>query len=1064
LTRLDEVFGRRLTVVVADAGFGKSTLLASWASEVECAWYTVTGRDESLSSLARGVVDAMRAWMPEPPEELVAALVAPAASEREELRRAESIASLLCGALHARLNHDLVIVLDDLHEVGAAAAPARLIESLVRHASASVHVVLASREGPPFPIQRLRGQGHVLEFAGSDLAFTVEEVAALLAASSVGADSGLTSALHEATGGWPAGVRLAIEALRARPAASDPVGSLVRLGAAGGPLYAYLAEEIFAREPPDVRELLRRVAPLERFTTGLCETIGVRRAATTIAHLLERGLFLESRDGWCSLHTLARDFALTTWPLAPEEAAAVHRRAARWLESHGRLEEALRSLAAAADYNELARVLAERGAGMVASGAADSVVRFSDLLPEGLRDASVDQVVGEAHAVRGDPDRAVACFRRAVGDAKLLPPALAWRMAEAYNLRDELADVIRVYEQTRMGAEDTSDEALLLAWTSSAQMRRGDIEAAGTLAGRALDAATACGDDRALAAAHTAFASAAQAAGDARGSETHLRRALDAAERAGDILQLARIRNNRGSRLLDEGSYREAIEELEICMGLAELAGLPSLLALSLMNRGLCHWCLGRLDEARSDYEAAIALYRPTETDEIAYALIGRGDVYRERGDLALARAAYEEGLAVAERSGDRQALVPGLYQLAKVLVDEEPEEAARLAERAVAYGWPDWAWALNAAGWIALARGDRERAADAAEEAATVARARKDRFGLAESLELKTSSAPEPTQETHCLEEALAIWRELGNPVHEATAELALARLATGPEAQRLASRAERRLRSLGVRVSPTVAAGLLRMVAQGTDAPVAIETLGGFRVLRAGEPVGLAEWQSKKARDLLKILVARRGRPTPRELLMEALWGDDDPRRLANRLSVALATLRAVLDPERAFDSERFVTADKAAVRLVLPNVLVDVEEFLHDADAGLALRREGKADEAGARLAAAEAAYAGDFLEEDAYADWAVPLREEARAAYVAVTRARAEDAAAAGDRDAAARSFLRVLEHDRYDEHAHLGLVSTLERAGRHGEARRSYRAYVARMREIGVEAAAFPSSL
>jgi Tfp pilus assembly protein PilF len=67
-------------------------------------------------------------------------------------------------------------------------------------------------------------------------------------------------------------------------------------------------------------------------------------------------------------------------------------------------------------------------------------------------------------------------------------------------------------------------------------------------------------------------------------------------------------------------------------------------------------------------------------------------------------------------------------------------------------------------------------------------------------------------------------------------------------------------------------------------------------------------------------------------------------------------------------------------------------------------------------------------------------------------------------AAADHDAAARSFLRVLEHDHYDEHAHLGLVVTLDRAGRHGEARRSYRADVARMREIGVESVAFPSSL
>ena len=98
-----------------------------------------------------------------------------------------------------------------------------------------------------------------------------------------------------------------------------------------------------------------------------------------------------------------------------------------------------------------------------------------------------------------------------------------------------------------------------------------------------------------------------------------------------------------------------------------------------------------------------------------------------------MARAAYEEGLAIAERCNDRQGIVPGLYQLAKVVVDDEPERAAYLAERAVSYGWPDAAWALNALGWVALVRGDRAGAGEAADRASAAARDAGDRFGLAE-------------------------------------------------------------------------------------------------------------------------------------------------------------------------------------------------------------------------------------------------------------------------------------------------------------------------------------------
>jgi DNA-binding SARP family transcriptional activator len=241
-----------------------------------------------------------------------------------------------------------------------------------------------------------------------------------------------------------------------------------------------------------------------------------------------------------------------------------------------------------------------------------------------------------------------------------------------------------------------------------------------------------------------------------------------------------------------------------------------------------------------------------------------------------------------------------------------------------------------------------------------------------------------------------------------------------------------------------------------------VVVRTLGGFRIFRDGDPVPASAWQSKKARTLLKVLIARRGRPTPREALMELLWPDDDPLRLANRLSVALATLRAVLDPVKHHPPEYFVTTDREAVRLELAHVSVDVERFLEHADAGLAAQRGGQTQEALAHFEAAEALYVGEFLEEDAYEDWASAVREDAIASYASVLRALGEAALARGDHDAVVRYQLRIIERDAWDEGAHLDLICCLQAAGRHGEARRRYGAYVARMREIDLPAAGFPA--
>jgi DNA-binding SARP family transcriptional activator len=438
------------------------------------------------------------------------------------------------------------------------------------------------------------------------------------------------------------------------------------------------------------------------------------------------------------------------------------------------------------------------------------------------------------------------------------------------------------------------------------------------------------------------------------------------------------------------------------------------------------------------------------------------GDVGWERGTAAPARAAYEEAIVHAEAAQDLQGLVPALAGFARLLAFEDAAEAAELAERALSYGpGMSWVLALLAAAEVALARGDHERAAELASEAAEVARARRDRAGLAEALHLGARAKPDPPAAARALAaEALELWREVGSPLGQAQVELTLASLSGPPQGRALAMRAHRRLQELGARGDITRAREVLASFEPELPAPVRIEALGSFRVLREGVPMAAEEWQSRKARELLKRLVARRGRTVARENLMEGMWPEGDPAKLGNRLSVALSTIRTGLDPERRFDADHFVRATDGMVALNLDHVAVDVEAFLEDADSALALRRHGE-PEATDLLEAVEVAYTGEFLEEDLYEDWTVPLREEARAAYLEIARALAEDALAAGNPDPAIRYLLRILEKDPFDEAAHLALVSALAIARRHGEARRAYRAYTARMAEIGVEAAPFP---
>ncbi len=222
-------------------------------------------------------------------------------------------------------------------------------------------------------------------------------------------------------------------------------------------------------------------------------------------------------------------------------------------------------------------------------------------------------------------------------------------------------------------------------------------------------------------------------------------------------------------------------------------------------------------------------------------------------------------------------------------------------------------------------------------------------------------------------------------------------------------------------------------------------------------------SSWQSKKARELLKLLVAARGRSQHREVLMDRLWPDEDQSKTSNRLSVALSTIRGVLDPHKQHPNDHYINGDRDTIGLAIDQLDVDVEQFLVRASRGLELWAKGERETGRSLLEAAEAIYVGDLLEEDLYADWSVALREECRVTYMQLAGILADTYRSDGEHDAAGRLCLRMLERDSYHEAAHLGLVRSMTALGRHGAARRLYGQYVGRMQELDVEAAAFPSA-
>lgn len=247
----------------------------------------------------------------------------------------------------------------------------------------------------------------------------------------------------------------------------------------------------------------------------------------------------------------------------------------------------------------------------------------------------------------------------------------------------------------------------------------------------------------------------------------------------------------------------------------------------------------------------------------------------------------------------------------------------------------------------------------------------------------------------------------------------------------------------------------------AAGDIAPrPSIRVIGGLEV--RGTDGEIARWTSRKARDLLKVLVARRGSPIGREQLMDLLWPDQDPATLANRLSVALSTVRRALDPGRSIPAGDLVSTGEA-VSLDLSVIDVDVEHLLERSRALLARSASNTTVASGTVDIVSEVwelldRHRGEALPEEPHADWAEALRNEVRLTTTALARLAAEAASAGADHMRAAEAHRRILDLDPYDEVANLGLTAAFRAMGAHGQAAAAYDTYRARMDELGVKAA------
>jgi LuxR family maltose regulon positive regulatory protein len=306
VARLSGGADRRLSVICAPAGWGKTVLLAQWhASERRpFAWVSLDPSDDDPVRFWSYVIAALRTVAPGFGGAVLAAL--PNAGPG----LVDVVLPRLINEL-AELPEPVVLVLDDVHVLQDELVHASLA-FVIRHLPRTVHLALATRTEPALPLARLRAAGELVELRADELRFADEEADALLNGSlTLGLEADDVELLQERTEGWPAGLQLAALSLRER---TDRHTFIRSLAGDDRQIGDYLHEVIEGAERP-VREFLLRTAILERMCGPLCEAVtGDPGAAALLAEAFRSNLYvvaLDERGHWYRYHHLLRDLLLS---------------------------------------------------------------------------------------------------------------------------------------------------------------------------------------------------------------------------------------------------------------------------------------------------------------------------------------------------------------------------------------------------------------------------------------------------------------------------------------------------------------------------------------------------------------------------------------------------------------------------------------------------------------------------------------------------------------------------------------------------------------------------------
>jgi LuxR family transcriptional regulator, maltose regulon positive regulatory protein len=348
----------RLTLVDAPTGYGKTMLVAAWCAEVAdreqrvISWLSLATTEDDPALLTRYLITALRRAGATIGERAEAMLQVPGASPTAWMR---SLVNDL-----AVVQAQITLVLDDYHAVTEPACHA-LVQFLLDHAPASLHLIVCTRADPPIALGSLRAIGQLAEVRTTDLRFTDGEAAALLVETEgLNLDAQAVKSLAARTEGWAAGPYLAALWLRGR---GGPEADVERFAGDNRHVVDYLSEVVLDQLDDEGREFLLGTSIVDRLCSSLCEAITNMPVAGVLEEIERSNVFLVPLDDtrtWYRYHHLFAEMLRSELARRhPDRVAVHHRRASAWYRDRGLISEAIEHASSAGDHDDAAELISE---------------------------------------------------------------------------------------------------------------------------------------------------------------------------------------------------------------------------------------------------------------------------------------------------------------------------------------------------------------------------------------------------------------------------------------------------------------------------------------------------------------------------------------------------------------------------------------------------------------------------------------------------------------------------------------------------------------------------------